>query len=37
MNKCIETFNKNFKGYKIDTNISTIEEISFKILEILEK
>lgn len=37
VDKCIETFNKNFKGHKIDTNISTIEEISFKILEILEK
>lgn len=37
VDKCIEVFNKNFKGYRIDTNNSTVGEISFKILDILEK
>ena len=36
VDKCVEVFDKNFKGYKINTNNCTIEEISFKILDILE-
>lgn len=37
VDKCIEAFDKNFNGYRIDTNNSTVEDISFKILDILEK
>ena len=36
VNKCVEVFNNNFKGYKINTNHCTIEEISFKILDMLK-
>ncbi len=36
VDKCIKTFDKNFKGYRIDTNNSTIEVICFKILDILK-
>lgn len=37
VDKCIEAFDKNFNGYRIDTNNSNVEEITFKILDILEK
>lgn len=37
VDKCIEVFDKNFNGYRIDTNNSNVEEITFKILDILEK
>lgn len=36
VDKCIEAFTKNIKGYKIDTNDSNVEEITFKILDILK-
>lgn len=37
VDKCIEAFDKNFKGFRIDTNNSTLEEISLKIINMLEK
>ena len=35
VDRCIKTFEKNFKGYKIDTNNDNINKIVSKILELV--
>ncbi|MCI9434146.1 MAG: AAA family ATPase [Bacilli bacterium] len=36
VDRCIDVFDKNFEGYKINTNNDTVEDISLKILDILK-